>query len=128
MKIRLYKTSDEAALRTMHKAQGFEYEFPDLMGRRMEGVWVAEENGRILAAVAVERIVQTYFLCSPGLRPRVGASLFQAFESRIVPELSARGYNEANAFLPPSIAERFGRRLERSLGWTRNWKSWAKRF
>ena len=128
MNIRRYKPEDESALRAMYAAQGFEYEFPDLSGRRMEGAWVAESDGRILAAVAVERIPQTYLFCSPRLSPRIVSFLFQAFEHIIVPELSARGYRESNAFLPPSIAEKFGKRLERSFGWVRNWPSWCKRF
>jgi hypothetical protein len=129
MKIRHYKTSDEAALRAMYAAQGFEYEFPDLSDPLMETTLVVtDDDGKILAAVAAERLVQLYFLCGPTDHPATKLAIIRSLHQHMADALRAKGYHSAEAFLPPEIAETFGGRLERTFRWVRNWPSWTRSF
>ena len=128
MTIRKLHVNDIPALRAMYEAQGFAYDFPDLTGPHMEAVLVVEEEGgKIIAAVAAERLCQLYFLCGDVDHPAAKLAVIRALHTQMADALRAKGYKEANAFLPPPIAETFGKRLERTFGWTRNWQSWAKR-
>ena len=129
MTIRALRQSDIPALQAMYVAQGFAYEFPDLNGPLMEAVLVVEDDGgKILAAVAAERLVQLYFLCGDVEHPAAKLSIVRALHEHMAEALRAKGYHSAEAFLPPPIAETFGRRLERTFGWVRNWQSWTKGF
>ncbi len=129
MIIRHLHPDDIPALRAMYEAQGFEYEFPDLEGPLMESVLVVEEDGgKILAAVAAERLVQLYFLCADLEHPAAKLAIVRALHTHMADALRAKGYHSAEAFLPPPIAETFGKRLERTFGWVRNWQSWTKGF
>ena len=129
MQIRKLHPDDIPTLRAMYVTQGFEYEFPDLEGPLMEAVLVVEEDGgKILAAVAAERLVQLYFLCGDLDHPATKLAVIRALHTQMADALRAKGYHSAEAFLPPPIAETFGKRLERTFSWKRNWPSWAKRF
>ena len=129
MKIRHYKTSDEVALRAMYLAQGFEYEFPDLSSPLVEATLVVtDDDGKILAAVAAERLLQLYFLCGETEHPAVKLCIIRSLHQHMADLLRAKGYHSAEAFLPPPIAETFGKRLERTFGWVKNWQSWTKGF
>jgi hypothetical protein len=113
----------------MYQAQGFAYEFPDLTGPLMESVLVVEdESGKILAAVAAERLCQLYFLCGAVEHPAAKLAIIRSLHTQMADALRAKGYRSAEAFLPAPIAETFGKRLERTFGWTRNWESWCKNF
>lgn len=96
----------------------------------VEGVWVvADDEDLPIIAVAFERIVQTYLYV-----PSVSRETFSVIHAlrllheHVAPELRKFGYREVNAFLPPGIAARFGRRLARTFGWKMNWPSFYKLF
>jgi hypothetical protein len=129
MIIRHLHPDDVPTLRAMYVAQGFAYEFPDLTGPLMEAVLVVvDENGKILAAVAAERLAQLYFLCGDMEHPAAKLSVIRSLHTHMADALRVKGYHSADAFLPPPIAETFGKRLERTFNWTRNWQSWTKGF
>lgn len=114
---------DLPVLQEMHRLSGFSYPFPDLEKLEAFQVVVDAENRPIMAAGA-EKILQLYLFCwkddHPATRLHAMRMLHQSLEKCL-----ADDYTEANAFLPPQIAERFGKRLERSFGWVRNWSSWC---
>src|SRR5579875_3831624 len=95
MLVREYTEADLDALRAMHASQGFDYPFPDLADPIFVSKLVLEDGaGRpVMASLA---------------RHEAGER-----------DLLARGLDDAHAWLPPSIARRFGRRLE-ALGWVRD--------
>ena len=76
---------------------------------------------------AAERIVQLYLWVGEG-SPASKLAAMRLLHAAMTPALKAKGYTEANGFLPPELAARFGRRLERSFGWRPNWKSWFLRL
>lgn len=130
MIIRRMRDSDIPTLRQMYEHSGFPYSFPDLKGPLMECVLVAVEEGNDvpIAAIAAERIVQAYLLMDWDLHPAARMRIIRAFHSELAVELRKRNYACLEAFLPPEIAESFGRRLMRSFGWVKAWPSFSRSF
>jgi hypothetical protein len=129
MNIRPLQPSDIPTLRQMYEYSGFAYEFPDLRGPLMESVMVAvDENDVPVAAIAAERILQAYLLMDLGLHPATKLRIIRSFHEELAIQLRTRGYHSLEAFLPPPIAESFGRRLMRSFGWVKAWPSYCKTF
>jgi len=62
-------------------------------------------------------------------RPRDRFARLVALHEAGERDLHARGLDDAHAWLPPRIAERFGRRLQ-SLGWIRDdaWTPYCRRL
>jgi hypothetical protein len=130
MIVRPLEPSDIPILEQMQRDQGFDYAMPDLTGSHMEAVAVVEDEqtGEVLCAVAAERILQLYFFAGDFGPPHARAHAIRLLHESMIPALKQKGYNEVNSFLPPRIAERFGRWLERRFRWTPNWSSWTRHF
>ena len=127
MKIRAMLDSDIPKLMAIHAGSGFDYDFPDLKGPRIEAIRVIEgDDGEPIAAAVAERIPQLYLIGRP-MAPAATAACVRLMHAAMVDALKGR-YNEANAFLPPEIDEKFGRWLQRRFGWVRSWKAWGVRF
>ena len=126
MNIRELRTEDLPTLQAIGKANGFEYVDPKAADIESALV-VVDDNGRFLMACAAERIVQLY-LWSAEFEPAAKLHALRLLHREMAVRLKQAGYTEANAFPPPQIAEKFGRRLERTFGWVRNWPSWAIHF
>ena len=119
--------SDLPALRRMAEASGFPYVDP--RGLKVESVIVvADENDQPVMAVAAHRIIELYGWFDVALSPIEKLTALRMAHGAMARELRQLGYNEANAFLPPTICKRFGRRLMRTFGWVENWLSFAVRF
>jgi hypothetical protein len=145
--VREYTDADLDALRRMHAGQGFDYAFPDLADPIFISKLVVEDDdGRAVMASLARLTCEMYLLldredqtdrddrkagnrrpCESGPRERYAhlLALHRAGER----DLLARGLDDAHAWLPPSIARRFGRRLE-SLGWIRDdaWMPYCRRL
>jgi hypothetical protein len=78
-------------------------------------------------AAAAEQIWQMYLWCGAG-NPHEKVSALRMLHEELALCFKRKGIESVEAFLPPSLAERFGRRLERMFGWTRNWSSWNRRI
>ena len=125
MTIRPYRASDAAALQFMANQTGFPY--PDLDSPMIESCLVVEdEKGEVIAALAAQRLVELYLFRNKALRPALFMRILEQMHEAMAKELRGRGYRAAEAFLPPGICERFGRRLERSFGWVKNWPSYGR--
>jgi hypothetical protein len=72
--------------------------------------------------------VEAYFWCGEIDRPLVKVAAMRALEAEMYRILARKGYNSVEAFLPPEIARKFGRRLEKTFGWRKNWASWTRRL
>jgi hypothetical protein len=71
-----------------------------------------------------------YLLADPGAgKPRDRLARLLALHGAGERDLLARGLDDAHAWLPPSIAQRFGRRLQ-TLGWIRDdaWTPYCRRL
>jgi hypothetical protein len=136
VKIREYSDADLAALKQMHASQGFDYEFPDLRDPIFISKLVLEDDAGKPAMAALARLTcEMYLLIDRGPRDSEASSSRERYAQLLAlhdagqRDLSARGLDDAHAWLPPAIAKRFGRRLTQ-LGWVRDdrWTPYCKRF
>ena len=126
MHTRALRQSDIPTLEAVARATGFPY--PDL-GSGLEAVTVVVNEGdQPLMAVGAKKIIELYLWCGVGMTPHEKTAALRLLHESMIEELCSKGYHEANAYLPPQIAGKFGKRLEKTFGWVRNWPSWARRF
>ena len=130
MRVREYEEADLEALRQIHARQGFDYPFPDLRDPLFVTKLVMEDESReeagersekgIMGAALLRVTAEAYLL----LDPKTGTARERwnrVLELHGATEQDAwrRGLEDVHAWLPPEIAEKFGRRLAR-LGWVRD--------
>jgi hypothetical protein len=131
MLIRPYTESDFDALRRMHAEQGFDYPFPNLDDPIFVSKLVVEDDaGRTVMASLARLTCEIYLLADSGAgKPRDRFSQLLALHAAGERDILARGLDDAHAWLPPRVANRFGRRLE-ALGWIRDnrWTPYCLRF
>ena len=137
MKIREYDDADLAALRRMHASQGFAYPFPDLRDPIFISKLVLEDNAGRPAMASLARLTCEIYLLvdrdakrdgkvADATSPRERYAQLLALHDAGERDLIARGLNDAHAWLPPQVANAFGRRLSQ-LGWFREpWPSFSR--
>ena len=135
MLVREYRQSDLHALRAIHSAQGFDYTLPDLDNALFVSKLVLSDGpesneGKIVGAALLRLTAEAYLL----LDPRAGTppdrwqwllTLHAAAERNAW----QRGLEDVHAWLPPPIAQKFGKRIAR-LGWQRDdtWTPYCKKL
>jgi hypothetical protein len=129
--VREYTDADLNAVLAMHRAQGFDYPFPDLHDPIFVSKLVLEDERGQPAMAALARLTcEMYLLVDPkaGTPPERYARLLELHRAGAA-DLRARGLDDAHAWLPPRIAQRFGRRLQQ-LGWLRDdaWTPYCHRL
>jgi hypothetical protein len=84
---------------------------------------------RITMAILLRLTAETYLLHDPAAgTPRQRWQRLLALHEAGRRDAAARGLDDVQAFLPPSIARAFGRRLSQ-LGWTRDpWPCFSRRI
>jgi hypothetical protein len=125
MRTRALRSTDIPALQAMAAESGLPY--PDLTAPLESVVVVVDAEDQPVMAGMAEKRVQGYLLCGElGTAEKLRG--LRMLHAAMADDLGRKGYREIDGFLPPAFAEKFGRRLERSFGWVRNWPSWAKTF
>ena len=121
MLIRAYTPDDLQALKRMHAGQGFDYALPDLRDPIfLSKLVVEDESGQPVMASLARLTCEMYLLMDPAAgSPHERYTRLVELQRAGRNDLLARGLDDVHAWLPPSIAKRFGRRLE-SLGWVRD--------
>jgi hypothetical protein len=131
MLVREYTEGDLDALRRMHAQQAFDYDFPDLADPLfLSKLVVEDEAGRPVMASVARLTCEMYLLLDPQAgTPRDRYERLVALHAVGERDLAARGLEDAHAWIPPSIAKRFGRRLT-ALGWVRDdaWTPYCRRL
>ncbi len=147
MHIREYQESDLVALRAIHAAQGFDYALPDLCNPLFVTKLVladdvvapgfspacfetcASENKdaalkggatqiKILGAAFLRLTAEAYLLLDPRAgTPRERWQWLLALHAAAERDAWQRGLKDVHAWLPPPIAQKFGKRIAR-LGWS----------
>lgn len=143
MHIREYTASDLESLRRLHSAQEMPYQFPDLTnplfitklvierdspgadGREPGDIPIA--SGEIIGAILLRLTSEAYFLLDPHAgTPRDRWQALLTLHEAARSDAARRGLDDAHAWLPPQVANAFGRRLSR-LGWFREpWPSFSR--
>jgi hypothetical protein len=130
-RIRVCNDADVDELKRIHAASGFSYAFPNLSDPLFVSKLVLEdENGAVQMAAMARLTCEVYLLVNrdaPDARERWSDLL--ALHAAGAADLTAKGLEDAHAWLPPAIARRFGRRLE-TLGWVRDdaWTPYCRRL
>ncbi|HYL09506.1 MAG TPA: hypothetical protein VEU31_02110 [Candidatus Acidoferrales bacterium] len=143
MLVREYRESDLGALRAIHAVQGFDYPLPDLSNPLFVTKLVLSEAGaegeshrgepppeKIIGAALLRLTAEAYLLLDPKAgTPRDRWRWMLGLHAATERDAWQRGLDDVHAWLPPRIAERFGRRIER-LGWRRDdsWTPYCKRL
>jgi hypothetical protein len=131
MQLRAYEEADREALRAIHRAQGFPYDFPDLRNPLFLTKIVltdGEPEEKILGAALLRLTAEAYLLLDPKAgTPRQRWERLLALHGATQQDAWAKGLEDVHAWLPPRIAKTFGRRLGR-LGWIRDdaWTPYCK--
>lgn len=127
MTARPLQESDIPILAAIAASSGFPY--PDFSDPLIELVHVVvDSQDRPVIAVAAKRLVEVYLYVDPERSPVVKMDALKMAHSSMATSLRDIGYNNAEAFVPPDIASAFGRRLERTFRWVKNWQSWTIGF
>jgi len=133
MNVREYNESDLEALRKIHAAQNFPYEFPDLANPLFLTKIVLTDGDReekILGAALLRLTAEAYLLLDPAAgTPRRRWQHLLALHAAAQQDAWAKGLEDIHAWLPPRIAKTFGRRLQR-LGWIRDdaWTPYCRKL
>ncbi|HLZ14308.1 MAG TPA: hypothetical protein VKP58_17130 [Candidatus Acidoferrum sp.] len=134
MLVREYREEDLAELECIHSAQGFPYAFPDLRNPLfLAKIVLADGEGpgeKIRGAALLRLTAEAYLLLDPSQgSPRERWQSLLALHGAAHENAWGRGLEDVHAWLPPPIAKKFGRRLER-LGWLRDdkWTPYCKRL
>jgi hypothetical protein len=142
MRIREYTEADLDALRAIHAAQGFDYKLPDLSNPLfITKLVLAEQNvapggataardETILGAALLRLTAEAYLLLDPQAgTPRERWQWLLALHAATERDAWQRGLEDVHAWLPPQIARKFGKRMER-LGWVRDdvWTPFCKKL
>jgi hypothetical protein len=140
MLVREYRESDLAQLRALHAAQGFDYALPDLSNPLFVTKLVlakdndvpdqpdAARDGTIVGAALLRLTAEAYLLLDPRTgTPRQRWQWLLALHAAAERDAWQRGLEDVHAWLPPPIANKFGKRLAR-LGWQRDdtWTPYCK--
>lgn len=128
MRVRRLKESDMPVLQRMQEKNGYPY--PDLNGHLLEAVLVVvDEDDNPLMAAAAHRLVEIYLWCGEFEKPHAQLHAVRLLHETMAEVLRQKHYSSAEAFLPPALAEKFGKRLEKTFGWVRNtFLCWTKTF
>jgi hypothetical protein len=143
MRIREYTEQDLAALQAIHAKQGFDYPLPDLRNPLFVTKLVLTDNGdnlssgtqeagheRILGATLLRLTAEAYLLLDPQAgSPRERWQWLQQLHAATERDAWQRGLEDVHAWLPPTIAGKFGKHIAR-LGWIRDdaWTPYCKRL
>jgi hypothetical protein len=138
MRLREYTGQDFEALRAIHAAQGFDYALPDLSNPLFVTKLVlagtpspaGEGKCEVVGAALLRLTAEAYLLLDPRAgTPRERWSWLLALHAAAERDAWQRGLEDVHAWLPPPIARKFGRRIER-LGWVRDdtWTPFCKKL
>jgi hypothetical protein len=143
MQVREYRESDLAALRAIHASQGFAYPLPDLNNplfvtklvlsdadEGMESAKAKQPPERIIGAAFLRLTAEAYLLLDPHAgTPRERWQWLLQLHAATERDAWQRGIEDVHAWLPPPIAQRFGKRITK-IGWNRDdaWTPYCKRL
>jgi hypothetical protein len=123
---RPYQAKDEAAIKELYAAQGFDYTAPDW--NEMMLSTVIEEDGKILMAGFLRPTAEAYLLLNPhdATPKRIRLGQFLIVQKELSAAAQEAGIETVHCWIPPQVAPHFGKLLQH-LGWTHPlWPCFAK--
>lgn len=104
-----------SCIREIHRASGFDYQFPKDFSTPLFPVrrCVTDDSGRLIAAFALKVEAETYlWMDSEYGTPEARWEAIQALHADMVERARVIGFDQVHCVLPPEIAKRFGQRME----------------
>lgn len=124
MIVREYNWADFDDVSRIHRAQNLDYELPDLFSPMIIVKTVAMAGSELVGAAFLRLTSEAFLLIDP--RAEKKAHIFMALHDNARQKAAQAGLDDANAWLPPQMAEKFGYQLMR-LGWRRqDWPSFSR--
>jgi hypothetical protein len=123
--IRDYEPKDFEAVKSIYKAQGFDYSIPDLTSPLVLVKKVREVDGRVVAAMFLRLTAEAFLVCS-GSPVEKGRAIEQ-LQPEVIGEAWVKGLSDVVCVIPPEISESFAPVLER-MGWAhdRDWPMYSR--
>lgn len=123
MIIRPLEVTDSHTVRRLKDEAGYDFEFPALDDLLIEaGCMVLDASGPLAVSVA-HRVPLIELAMRREGHPAIKLQALARIHEFMHRELCAKGYTEANCFVPPEIEKSYGRRL-RSFGWEPRWQGY----
>lgn len=127
MTVRPLRKEDIPKLQAMADVSGFPY--VDLDNPHIESAEVVVDSHDMpIFALVTKRLVEGYGYFDKSRHPAVLMAALKLADREMGGPLREKMYTSLEVFIPPQIAEDFGRRLERTFKWVKNWPSWCRRF
>lgn len=123
--IRDYQKRDEEALKAIHEASGFDYQFPDLDDPLFIYKGIVAEEGRVAQGIAVKLQGEVYiYVDHSWSTPELRWVRFQELTEEAKRAAWQKGLDSLICVVPPEIADSFEKRLKqigmvKNLGWPR---------
>jgi hypothetical protein len=123
--IREYEKRDEAALKAIHEASGFDYQFPNLDDPLCVVKRVIAEEGRVVQGIVVKLEGEVYIWVAPDWgTPELRWLWLQELTEEAKKAAWEKGLDSLVCVVPPEIADSFEKRLKqigmvKNLGWPR---------
>jgi len=113
MKIREAHADDKDALLALHRGMGHSYSLPDTDSPLFVSKWMLTTDEGVPAQAILGRLtVESYFLMDKRIgSPEQRWQWFQDLHKISAQHGRALGLQDVHCWLPPSVAERFGKRL-----------------
>jgi hypothetical protein len=130
MRVREYRESDLAQLCAIHAAQRFDYALPDLSNPLFVTKKILANDDTIVGAALLRLTAEAYLLLDPRAgTPRQRWQWLLALHHAAEQDAWQRGLEDVHAWLPPPIANKFGKRIVR-LGWQRDdtWTPYCRKL
>lgn len=124
--IRDLRPEDIEQVKAIHNATQIDYRFPDISSPLFVVTKVLETEGKIRACGGLYIQAETYLWCDPGNWATPGEKLLalQALDGVLMHDGWLKGIDCAVCWVPPGM-ERFGERLVKDLGFSRDRNGWV---
>lgn len=121
------RESDIPILQEFARLSGFPY--PEFDHPHIEAIVViADSEDKPILACAAKKLVEQYLWINPNESASVKIHALRLAHKSMAEKLRALYYSSTEAFVPEIVSGKFGRRLERTFGWIKNWQSWTIKF
>ncbi len=132
--IRRYTDADLDTLKRLHRAQGFNYPFPENVGERifLTKLVTEDDRGEVVMAALVRLTGEAYLLHDPRAgTPRERWERLLRLHEAVRRSAYVCGLEDVHCWLPPEVSRaRVGRAFERRLrvlGWRANpWRCYSR--
>lgn len=112
----------------IHAASGYDFRFPDSGSPLIEAAClIVDAQGFPIVASVAKRTPEVMLAMRNEGHPALKLQALANVHSYMREALTARGYSEANCFLPPEINRNYGRHLQRIFGWQKSWPGYTMR-